>query len=873
MTQSKNLSGAQWWKFDFHTHTPASDDFMTGCSEDDKEKITPKFWLQKFIDEGIDCVAITDHNSGAWIDTLKTTNDTLEKKIHLFPGVEISTPSVHILAIFDVEKTTSDIDSLLGAVRYQGTKGNSDGVTRKSVSEVVDIIIEHGGIAIPAHADKDKGLFELKGTALEPLLYNKKINAMELCDKNYEKPPLYRDKKIQWSEVLGSDTHNFRSKNFGKFTWIKMDKPSIEGLKLALIDGKASVNQEMDDNLNQHTELMIESLEINKAKYIGRQAPLECQFSPFLNTIIGGRGSGKSTMLEFMRFVFRRHTELPEVIKSDFDKYFQVSGNNLLTNDSQLRLIYQKDGSRYRLNWSADAKLTALEVDKDGSWQATIGKIATLFPVQIYSQKQIFELAKNPQTLLEIIDKDARVNYGDFEEKSNLLTHRYKQIRQKIGQIKEQIEQTNELTGELADLNRQIEQIEQSGHKDILQTYRHRQRQLVGIQRLQETWQVASEKLAKIAEEIEPVDLEEEVFTPKDDDLTNAVQQQRQYWQETANKVSAIAQEATTRYQNWQQQKETAQWQQDIDKDVSQYKAIKVQLERQGIDPEKYPMLLQSQAIKKSQLTQMGEYQVALKEWEDKLSEIEEDIAKNRVQLTQDRQAFLETVLQGNPDIKIEVLPYGENKQSLEKKVRQLLQCEYKYSKDIEALMSVGNYQNLKKAVKKIYKQEELPQDKRFYQHLLDLNQEARTDFILWHPEDNLKITFAQGQALETGSAGQKCAALLAFILSYGDEPLLLDQPEDDLDNELIYDLIVKQIRATKHKRQIIIVTHNANIVVNGNAEMVVPMTVRGGQSVIQDQASIQNNAIRRKICKVLEGGEKAFSYRYKRIHLEGDNV
>ncbi len=872
MTQSKNLSGAQWWKFDFHTHTPASDDFMTGCSEDDKEKITPKFWLQKFIDEGIDCVAITDHNSGAWIDTLKTTNDTLEKKIHLFPGVEISTPSVHILAIFDVEKTTSDIDSLLGAVRYQGTKGNSDGVTRKSVSEVVDIIIEHGGIAIPAHADKDKGLFELKGTALEPLLDNKKINAMELCDKNYEKPPLYRDKKIQWSEVLGSDTHNFRSKNFGKFTWIKMDKPSIEGLKLALIDGKASVNQEMDDNLNQHTELMIESLEINKAKYIGRQVPLECQFSPFLNTIIGGRGSGKSTMLEFMRFVFRRHTELPEAIKSDFDKYFQVSGNNLLTNDSQLRLIYQKDGSRYRLNWSADAKLTALEVYKNGSWQATDGEIATLFPVQIYSQKQIFELAKNPQTLLEIIDKDARVHYGDFEEKSNSLTHRYKQIRQKIGQIKEQIKQTNKLKGELADLNRQIEQIEQSGHKDILQTYRHRKSQLAGIQRLQETWQVASEKLAKIAEEIEPVDLEEAVFTPKDD-LTNAVHQQRQYWQETAKKVSVMAQEAATRYQNWQQQRETAQWQQDINRDVSQYKAIQVQLERQGIDPEKYPMLLQSQAITKNQLTQMGEYQVALKEWEDRLSEIKGDIAKNRVQLTQNRQAFLETVLQGNPDIKIEVLPYGENKQSLEKKVRQLLQCEYKYSKDIEALMSVGNYQNLKKAVKKIYKQEELPQDKRFYQHLLDLNQEARTDFILWHPEDNLKITFAQGQALETGSAGQKCAALLAFILSYGDEPLLLDQPEDDLDNELIYDLIVKQIRATKHKRQIIIVTHNANIVVNGNAEMVVPMTVRGGQSVIQDQASIQNNAIRKKICKVLEGGEKAFSYRYKRIHLEGDNV
>jgi ABC-type phosphate transport system ATPase subunit len=183
------------------------------------------------------------------------------------------------------------------------------------------------------------------------------------------------------------------------------------------------------------------------------------------------------------------------------------------------------------------------------------------------------------------------------------------------------------------------------------------------------------------------------------------------------------------------------------------------------------------------------------------------------------------------------------------------------------------SYQGLKDKVEEIYRNKALAKDQRFHQHLYDLPQESLSDFGLWHPEDSLKITFSKGQALETGSAGQKCAALLAFILSYGSEPLLLDQPEDDLDNELIYKLIVKQIRATKHKRQIIIVTHNANIVVNGNAEMVVPMTVGGGQSYISEQASIQNNHIRKKICTVLEGGEKAFSHRYRRIHLEGENV
>ena len=142
-------------------------------------------------------------------------------------------------------------------------------------------------------------------------------------------------------------------------------------------------------------------------------------------------------------------------------------------------------------------------------------------------------------------------------------------------------------------------------------------------------------------------------------------------------------------------------------------------------------------------------------------------------------------------------------------------------------------------------------------------------DLILWFPEDNLKITLGTNrQPIKRGSPGEKAAALLAFILSYGDEPLLLDQPEDDLDNELIYDLIVLQLRKTKTKRQVIVVTHNANIVVNGDAEMVLPLEVVKGQTYVQQPASIQQKNVRESICNILEGGEKAFEQRYRRIHL-----
>ena len=77
---SWSFPGARWWKFDFHTHTPASRDFLQECEQQVKDEFTPTFWLQKFMEREIDCVAITDHNSGEWIDQLKNALGKLEQE-------------------------------------------------------------------------------------------------------------------------------------------------------------------------------------------------------------------------------------------------------------------------------------------------------------------------------------------------------------------------------------------------------------------------------------------------------------------------------------------------------------------------------------------------------------------------------------------------------------------------------------------------------------------------------------------------------------------------------------------------------------------------------------------------------------------------
>ena len=875
--------GARWWKFDFHTHTPASDDF--------RSQVEPKGWLRKFMEEGIDCVAITDHNNGAWVDKLKEALQTVSAEIpdwyrplYLFPGVEISVQGgVHLLALFDPQKGKAEIDSLLGAVRYPVSNGQSGGVTQKSLAEVIDIVHDQGGIAVPAHVDKEKGLFqEFEGVTLEQVLNHPNIHAMEICDEGFEKPLIYENKKLRWTEVIGSDTHDFNDDTFGTFTWIKMDEPSIEGLKLALIDGNASVKRDMSEDPNRHSEYVIEEITIGDAKYMGRPRALTCRFSPFLNAIIGGRGSGKSTLLEFMRFVLRRDKEIPKPLIGESEKYFNTGGDNLLLDSSRLSLIYRKDEIRFRLNWSADVDAASLELETDNGWQAEPGDIKSLFPAYIYSQKEIFALAQQPDALLGIIDKDQSVEYENFDNNRETLVNDYKRLMQQIQEREGKIAEKDRLTGLFNDVSRQIEQIEKSGHKDVLQNYRHRQRQLSEIKRIEDAWRAMVSSLEEVQENVEPISIEEQIFDTHPD-ILQAIREPNNGWQSIREKLTYLREEAQTIVDNWQQEKINVGWMNNLKIDTDKYEQLRTQLAQQDIDPDRYPLLLQQQEQHKKELAQIDGYSELAQKLTGDVQQILTKLQQNREELTQKRACFLKTVLKNNQSVNIEVKPFGQSWPGIEERLRQLLQCDderfandFKSLKDIydkNTLGKIDMIEKIKDRLVKIYNGNLDAKDYRFANHIQNLPLESINDLVTWFPQDDLEITFGDNQSIQQGSPGQKTAALLAFILSYGSEPLLLDQPEDDLDNELIYDLIVEQLRETKSKRQIIVVTHNANIVVNGDAEMVFPLQVGNGQTHVPTLASIQNEGIRKRICDILEGGQQAFEQRYKRIHLENEHI
>lgn len=132
------------------------------------------------------------------------------------------------------------------------------------------------------------------------------------------------------------------------------------------------------------------------------------------------------------------------------------------------------------------------------------------------------------------------------------------------------------------------------------------------------------------------------------------------------------------------------------------------------------------------------------------------------------------------------------------------------------------------------------------------------------------QVTFrykAEGKeiAFEKASEGQRAAVLLTMLLKQGGGPLIIDQPESDLDNSVITK-VVELLHGMKHRRQLLFATHNANLVVNGAAEFVAFMSNSdAGQRVVEYQGSIDQPDVRLAITETMEGGEKAFKDRQRK--------
>lgn len=926
--------GSRWWKFDFHTHTPHSTDTPWFHLVGSSAELTPAAWLQKFMEAGIDCVAVTDHNGGDWIDRLRSEHESLSQRTEgdmpdwyrpdfkIYPGVELSVNSgLHFLALFAPTETTAKINNLLALVGYTGLKGNPDIRTDKSAIEVAKIIHEQGGICIPAHVDKKNGLLCLdeSGRLVEDhqttlrVLQSGFVSALEVVSPTWTAPSVLGKSQLNVPQVIGTDCHNFRDASTPgtRFTWIKMGKPCFEGLKLALIDGHPLSVQRSDAAVvdpNTEPNLFIESISISDLYLMGRGRPTETGFSPWLTTIIGGRGTGKSTIIDCLRIVFHRVADLPDALQAEFREFDNIAtdrrSRGAMLENSTITVTLRKANGRFRLTWNRQDPRTKIEsMGDDGSWRPSDGLVRQRFPIRIMSQKEIFEVAKDPQSLINLVDSSPDFTLNDWREKRDLLNAKYRRL---VGQQRELITKTavkQRLQGEYEDCLAAIAIFEQGESRKTLQDFQiHRRQGRILEQRAEEIDEL-SQGLKRVAEAGAPSDIDEGQFSLAKAEYQVALEFLRESHDkqhEFVASLTAIVTDLDSFNKQWKQRLGTSTWTAFGASVQTAYDTLVAQLAANGVaNASAYAPLIQKRQQLDKQLKEIESAEREIRRLTADIEEVSREIVQHRIDLSTRREAFLQTVLNDNPFVRVRVMSFGGSPTQCETAFRDAIGRADGFKNDIYSDDQSGGVlfnlytelpadpaarsellaARIDELKSRILRAAETGGDTEFTQRFTNYLQKLSPDELdkirLWFPEDSLEVDYKRGPdwaSIEQGSPGQKTAAILAFLMSHGTEPMILDQPEDDLDNHLIYDLVVRQIRQSKKKRQIIIATHNPNIVVNGDAEMVIAMASRNGQCVVNEPVSgaLQESAIRDEVCKVMEGGREAFLKRYQRIVYPG---
>ncbi len=935
--------GSHWWKFDFHNHTPASSDFH-GV---EAQTLQPRDWLLAYMRQGIDCVAVTDHNTSDWVEKLQSALVALEaenpqdqdyRPLALFPGIEITTSeSLHILAIFSPDTPKALLDGLLhGKLTLSNPdKPNAGHLFSDSASQVIDKIHSMQGVAIAAHTEKDRGLFEhtLDSTGqlqcqqsprlIEDIL--SKVDALECHDGG---SPIYNHHQQHirhLATVSGSDAHKTADAG-SRFTWIKMSSPSLEGLRLALLDPESAVRRsESHPNDPQPLPLQwiksitLENLHLRRHNH----GSLKLDFSPAYTSIIGGRGSGKSTVLECLRLALGRESELRKLgedseIWKSFDgfrrEYIQRDKPGMMLPQTVLSVEVAKghgaSTEQLLFVWSKQTNgnfSTKVSRWDQGCWHDTgldEQQASATFPVKIFSQKQVLALANNPQSLLEYIDDSIIDQKKAWQQQFDECKKTLLAARQRVRHLKLAIREKPALELKYKEASRKARVSANTNLGPLLKTYQRATQQQQAIVKFYESLDKQILQLqrelskASTFSHIDLIRFQSE--TEAEIAAANHVLTLRDHLAKQNTQITHLVNEMKKKLDGSQHEPVYQQWWQENHIHIEAYKQENQRLQTEGIHNanEAAGVIVLEEQLR-HRLAEIGSLETEIEQATQAIQEAEQALSDCREKLTGLRQEFIDHLITQNNSLKVSLQTMGDTFGSLID-FRGILRLAERdtFSANIwshhegekaqgilwdiidvaNGKLIPGRLAELKQSLEEIH-QKTYPNNNQvlntrlrmdLIRRIENLSSEAFDELATWFPEDQVTLEYRPKpgsvyRSIKLASAGQKTAAMLSFLLAHGQEPLLLDQPEDDLDNALVSELVVNQLRKNKNQRQLIVVTHNANIVVNADAELVITMDFNG-QITQESLGGLQEKAVRQAVCRVMEGGEHAFRQRYKRI-------
>lgn len=904
------LVGNSWQKCDLHLHT-----MVSRCYKNKKD--TYEDWIQAVKEKGLKCVAVTDHNDYRSIDELMKLGK--ENDIVVFPGVEVTCDSskIHILVIFDTDCTSNKVRDFLIRLDIDSDKiGTLEAMTDFSVMDVCKLAKKKGAMVIAAHIDEFSSISSMSNTSLKEILNSTYLDGVQVSnkkvweqfeeDKNEEKLKEIICEKYQMNVSMDEIQRWYRCYSLAKksdvpmvsfsdnpasdhdakhglwgiarqFTWLKMgDHPTLESIRQALIasDERVILSDDIEGNPNTTPDLWIQSVAIKNTK-LNTRGVIKTKFHPQMNCVIGPRGSGKSSLLRILvgSLVSSNQLSLDALYEDqrDFYKAFNEKQQlGIFQQDSIIEIEIVRNSRLYKVVLSdfLNKKKTVLyEFDEINScWNKKEGvDYLQFFPIEGYTQKQVFAISRRMDAFKELVDKDV----PNFMALCMIRDEAYKRLLTLMKQKRDtekKLAYIPSLLSRIEDIDSQIELYKDSPIFPIIEEKLKLEQEKRGLNQYLEQYDIFCSYLEKAMDSLYPVDM--------DKDLTDLLDESHAEFSNQFFSVLKSIESILELKSSAKSVVEQSNWKKRYDENNKAIKAINIS--KDSPDYKKLRQLLLSQKEKKENLTQLYALQENLPIIEKDIQYYKEEYMKAMKNIHDARQNFVNSIISDKDDIRIEY-NFHKDMNSFKSTMTKWIQKDMEaINDDLEYLHSyLDDMDSFRNILETLRRNENVQGISNYFRKIIaSLDVDAFDCMITFIPDDEMNVSYRPEGAklfypIQKASVGQKTTAILTYILSSGSEPLLLDQPEDDLDNRLVYHFIVKRLKKAKQSRQIIIATHNANIPVNAQTDYMISMSSNNTAIKVKCAGSLDNEKIREEILDVLEGGQEAFKMRAKKYHLK----
>ena len=827
-------------------------------------------------DAGVDAIGLTDHWHISSSRGLRAAAEAA--RITVFPGFEASTADgVHVLVLFDPGTAEDTIQGAIGACGVVGAPTPAS-IGKLDVPELTHIAREEWrAICVAAHATTTgKGILTLKGlprirawkapdllaAAIPGAVRDLAGGDRQIVENSvpeYERPrpiAVVNARDVDGPEDVADPAST---------TWVKMSEVGVEALRQAFLDPASRIRLNSDPVPARHTQFTRIAWEG------GFLHDVAIDLNANLNALIGGRGTGKSCVIESIRYVLDQVPVGPEAkVLHDAIVRSVLGASTKIT--LHVRVVQGPSARDYVI----ERTVPNPAVVKDAT-----GKVLQVRPrdlvrgIEIYGQHEISELTKSPALLTQllarftVVDEPARDRRTDTERALG-------ENRTEVVRLRGELTRTDEQLERLPALEERLRAYEEAG---LEEQFKERSALVpeepivLGFaERLAKARAAVAAMRSGSAGALRRPARSDALRLPH----AELIEQAERVIAAMTERVEGIAKELDAAIDDAERELKplVTQWQTEQAVVEERYAGILRSMQTKTVDAQMF-ISLRTQIEELRRLAdERGASQAAidkaLARRQELLAAIE-DLRAAAVRALGDAAARVSADLAGV--VRVQVIA-GAQRDGLEQHLRNTLGGPLKLIVDqLQALPDLSvrhlaeaiaqgpatlraTYQLSGAQAERLAK---LPEAARLELEELDLAPVTRIELNVRPGAPS-----PQWQRLSDLSTGQKATAILLLLLLDADTPLIIDQPEDDLDNHFISTEIVPKIKAEKRRRQFVFSSHNANIPVLGDAELIIGLEANADRAVVPTDhlGSIDRQSIRDLATDVLEGGRDAFALR-----------